>query len=380
MRIFTIIFESDTIETKVLISNKIQYYKMVLKSVLIISLLLVCSWLWSCSRPNEKNTTVVIDSAWWNGLSDEWKSILVINQNFSKQGVDIFKIQSEYINRQNKENEFTDEGNTSLYELNKLNLFNIGCDYLYRRALRTGWMKECLPIDLNTLGDLDTIYMVNGPGELTPLKAFKHLKVLILNYCGIDNSISYKDQNLDLSPLSSMKELKVLHCCSDALKTLDPIKDLTGLEKLRFDVSSMKSISSLKKLKNLKYLSFGLGIEKGDVVSKLVNLEELYIDGCKQLPDLSRLAKLKKLCVSEGEMVVVNSSYRINKLSFLENLTQLEYLDINRTSYSGSSKEFEQLSKLKAVTFPSSMYNDDVHDFIKRNKAIKVLNAYEFEY
>ncbi|MBK9024893.1 MAG: hypothetical protein IPL69_13210 [Saprospiraceae bacterium] len=79
-------------------------------------------------------------------------------------------------------------------------------------------------------------------------------------------------------------------------------------------------------------------------------------------------------------MVVVNSSYRINKLSFLENLTQLEYLDINRTSYSGSSKEFEQLSKLKAVTFPSSMYNDDVQDFIKRNKAIKVLNAYEFEY
>ena len=69
-------------------------------------------------------------------------------------------------------------------------------------------------------------------------------------------------------------------------------------------------------------------------------------------------------------MVVVNSSYRINKLSFLENLT----------SYSGSSKEFEQLSKLKAVTFPSSMYNDDVQDFIKRNKAIKVLNAYEFEY
>jgi Leucine-rich repeat (LRR) protein len=133
-------------------------------------------------------------------------------------------------------------------------------------------------------------------------------------------------------------------------------------------------------LKNLKYLSFGSGIEKGDVVSKLVNLEELYIDGCKQLPNLRRLARLKKLCVSEGEMVVVNSSYRINKLSFLENLTQLEYLDINRTSYSGSSKEFEQLSKLKAVTFPSSMYNDDVQDFIKRNKAIKVLNAYEFEY
>ena len=353
---------------------------MVLKLVLIISLLLVCSWLWSCSRLNEKNTTIVIDSAWWSGLSDEWKSILVINQNFSKQGVDIFKIQSEYINRQNKENEFTDEGNTSLYELNKLNLFLLGYEDLYRRAIRTGWMKECLGIDLNALGDLDTIYMVNGPGDLTPLKAFKHLKVLILNSCGVDNSISFKDQNLDLSPLSSMKELRVLHCCSHALKTLDPIKDLTGLEVLRFDVSSVKSISSLKKLKNLKYLSFGSGIEKGNVVSKLVNLEELYIDGCKQLPNLSRLTRLKKLCVSEGEMVVVNSSYRINKLSFLENLTQLEYLDINRTSYSGSSKEFEQLSKLKAVTFPSSMYNDDVQDFIKRNKAIKVLNAYEFEY
>ena len=49
-----------------------------------------------------------------------------------------------FINRQNKVNEFKDEGNTSLYELNKLNLFNIGCDYLYRRALRIGWMKEFL--------------------------------------------------------------------------------------------------------------------------------------------------------------------------------------------------------------------------------------------
>lgn len=107
--------------------------------------------------------------------------------------------------------------NKSLNELFEMKKFSPGYRDFYARALRYKFVKKNDIIDLATLGDLDNIYMVNGPGDLTPLKKFSYLKIMILTDCGIDNAIPVAKQVLDLEPLRYLKKLQILHCSSTAL-------------------------------------------------------------------------------------------------------------------------------------------------------------------
>ncbi len=352
---------------------------MTLKIILLASLLLACSLLWSCTRSVEKLPVRTIDSNWWNSLSEEWKTILLINQNFSKQGVDIFKLQEQYLNRlNNQDDEPLSPQNTALHELIRKRSFQLGVTDLYNHAVRNEWMTECKDIDLISLHQLDTIYMTNGPGDLTPLEYFPQLKVLVLNSCGVGLAGSVS-KPLDLSPLKHLKELKVLHCSSIALENLDVLRSLNGLEELYCEQSSITSLMALKNLKKLRKLSFGPGIEKVSEAAELIELEELYIRGCKKVPDLSRLKKLKKLSIEEGEMAVVNSTYRIKNIDFLKDLNALKYLDIYFTSFAGSNEHFIHMKNLKAVTLPSSMSNNEVLELMCERKDLKVINSYSFE-
>ncbi len=81
-----------------------------------------------------------------------------------------------------------------------------------------------------TLDRLETVYMVNGPSDLSPLKKLSHLKVLIINYCGNSAGSAVGKESLDLEPIRNLKELRVLHCSSPALYSLSAIKDLINLE------------------------------------------------------------------------------------------------------------------------------------------------------
>jgi hypothetical protein len=320
-----------------------------------------------------------ISKEWWDGLSDEWKTILLINQNFQKQNVNIFTLQKEYMNRLNTAGEAQYSAmNSALSDLHKMSRFDLGYTDLYQRAIRTNYLTRTDSIDLATLGNLDTLYMVNGPGDLTPLVNFPHLKVLILNYCGIDGSAPMDKQSLDLEPLKYLKELKVLHCSSIALQSLTPIKDLLNLEELFCDNSSITSLAPLKNIDNLKRLSFGPKVLNASSVSHLKNLQELYIDGCKQIPDLSGLKNLQKLCVAESELAIVDASYRIDKLNFLKNLTKLEFLDLTYTSYKGSLKVLYGLQNLKAITLPP-VSSSEVTAFKKAVRNCEVINAITFE-
>jgi hypothetical protein len=320
-----------------------------------------------------------IDKAWWDGLSEEWKTIFRINQQFSKQGVSIFKLQHEYVNRLNAAGEADYSPlNKSLYDLEEANNFGLGYTDLYARALRRKHMVHNDTIELATLADLDIIYMVNGPGDLTPLKKFPHLKVLILNYCGIGYNVPITKQLLDLEPLRDLKELEVLHCVSSALHSLEPIRGLANLQELVCHNTSITTLEPLKKLVNLKKLSVGSRITNAAVIARLENLEELYIKGVKQLPDLSGLHKLKRLRIAESEMAIVSSNYRINNLNFLKALPQLEYLDLNTIFYRGDLNALTGLQQLKAITLPS-VSRDNMLAFKAAHTGCVIINAYEFE-
>jgi len=319
-----------------------------------------------------------IDKAWWDGLTEEWRTIFRINQQFSKQGVSIFKLQDEYINRLNAAGDADYSPlNRSLYDLREVNSFGLGYTDMYARALRKKHLVQNDTIDLATLADLDTIYMVNGPADLGPLKKLPHLKVLIINYCGIGYNVPVMKQVLDLGPLQDLKELKVLHCVSSPIQSLEPIRGLVNLEELVCHNSNITTLEPIKKLVNLKRLSVGSKVTNAATISRLENLEELYIKGVKQLPDLSRLGNLKRLCIAESEMAIVNGSYRINDLDFLKALPKLEYLDLDATSYRGDLNALNGLRQLKAITLPP-VSRSAMLAFKEAHTSCMIINAYQW--
>jgi hypothetical protein len=334
--------------------------------------------LFSTFSRNDQAAETPIDKAWWDGLTEEWRTIFRINQQFSKQGIDIFKLQDEYLNRLNAPGEAGYSAmNRSLYDLQEAKRFMLSYTDLYARALRKKHLVQNDTIDLATLAELDTIYMVNGPADLRPLKKFPHLKVLIINYCGIDNNIPLKKQVLDLGPLRDLKELQVLHCVSRALQSLEPIRGLVNLQELVCHNSSITTLEPLKKLVNLKRLSVGSEVTNAAAIARWENLEELYIKGVKQLPDLSRLRSLKRLCIAESEMAIVSGSYRINNLDFLKALLKLEYLDLNAISYRGDLSALAGLQQLKAITLPP-VSSSTMLAFKEAHASCMIINSFQF--
>ncbi|WP_254561031.1 leucine-rich repeat domain-containing protein [Dyadobacter diqingensis] len=320
-----------------------------------------------------------IDRAWWDALTDEWKNILLINQSFSRQQINIYTIQKEYINRLNTRDEQSlSEMNTSLYDLHEAEQFGLSYQDMYARAIRRNHLIPHDQIDLETLEELDTLYMVNGPGDLSPLTKLPNLRVLIINYCGIGYNIPIKEQILDLTPLKNLKKLRVLHCASSAVRSLEPIRNLTDLEELVCDNTSIKTLSPLRKLTNLRILSFGSNVAGTADIGHLVNLEALYIKGSKPLSGVSKLKKLKKLSIAENELSIVNPDYRYNDIRFLENFEELTFLDMQHTSYHGTLHALSELKNLKAVTLPRAP-GAEVSVFKQRNPNCLITNLFTFE-
>jgi hypothetical protein len=231
-------------------------------------------------------------------------------------------------------------------------------------------------INLQTLESLDTLYLVNGPSDLSPLRKFKHLKVLILNFCGTGNTTN--SQPLNLEPLRHLQELKILHCASNRISSLYPLRNLLNLEELKLDNSNLTGLGALKNLVNLRKLSVGLKNGHANIVSHLSQLEELSIDGCVRIPNLSRLKKLRALSIAENELAIVQAAYRTKDISFLKSLSALEFLDLGMTSYTGGLSVLYELPNLRAVTLPS-VSSTEVALLQTVRKDCIVINAFQFE-
>lgn len=352
---------------------------MLMKIVVIIILLAGVRLMYG-SLPKAVNPPEIpADANWWNGLSEEWKTIFRINQAFQKQQVDIFKLQQQYINRMNAAGEAAiTEMNCSLYKLSGENRFGLGYTDLYARALRKNQVVDTGSIDLETLASLETVYMVNGPADLTPLKKLPHLTVLIINYCGIDVSVPVSRDVLDLEPLRQLKELRVIHCSSPALYSLAPLKDLPNLEEIRCENSNVTSLAPLKKLVNLKRLTIGAKINNASIISSFENLEALTMETVKLMPDFGKLKKLERLCIVESEMAIVDPRFRIRDINFISRLTNLSYADLGHTSYRGTLEPLSALQHLKAITLPP-VNQENMLQFKSNHTNCVIINSFQYE-
>ena len=352
---------------------------MFLKILLIAGLLVGAKFIHASLTRKTASNEAPIDEFWWNGLTEEWKTIFLINQTLQQNGVDIYKIQNDYLNRLNKgDDPGLSEINTALYDLEAAKEFGLSYSDFYARVSRTMKLVKSDTIDLNKLAQLETLYIVNSPSDLSPLRKFTQLKTLILNFGGRPYGSSLSEHSLDLEPIRNLTSLRALHCVSCPIKSLDPVSNLINLEELCISNTSVASLASLHKLVHLKRLSFGSSVKSISPLKHLILLEELYVRGCKDLSGLSGMKGLKKLSIAENELAVVNDAYRIKDLSFLKDLKLLQFLDVENTSYIGSLSMVSNLSDLRAVTLPrvSSM---DAAEFKKSRPGCVIINAYEFE-
>ncbi|MEO7174153.1 MAG: hypothetical protein ABI002_00080 [Saprospiraceae bacterium] len=352
---------------------------MILKIGALILLLGAIKMLYSSVAKNVISVETPIDQAWWEGLSEEWKTILLINQNFSKQHTDIYAVQNGYINRMNAKGQDDHyEMNTSLHNLNNERDFKLSYDDFYTRALKYKFVTANQHIDLATLGNLDIIYMVNGPGDLNPLKKFPNLKILVLNSCGIDLANAIRSPALNLEPIRNLKKLQVLECSAHLLHSIEPIENLTSLRELRIESSKVTDLSPLKKLVNLEKLSVRTNAKSASAISDLIALKVLHLDGVKKILNLSKLKNLKNLLICEDELAITDGSYRIKSIDFLSSLQNLEYLDLEYTSYRGDLSQLDGLQNLKAITLPD-ISRSDMSAFKDHHRDCIIINAYRYE-
>lgn len=325
------------------------------------------------------SAAVEIDQAWWEGLSEEWRNILRINLYFHRHQVDVRQLHDEYVLALNGGDEDDrSEVRTPLHELIKEQRYRIGYQDLYAYAVRKGTPDTTGGIDLHELPALTRIYMVSGPGDLTPLRDLPALREVVLNYCGIRSAEGTHDPELDLGPLSRADELEVLHCASPALRSLEPIHALKKLRYLDCQESSVSSLKPLVALSSLETLYFGPGVDGTQVVSQLIGLRALSMVGCDQLPDMERLDRLQRLCVVEDELAIVKRRYQLVDIAPFSVLKALEVLDFEMTSYRGTLDALKGLPLLKVVTLPR-VSAADVQAFRAENASCVIINAHEFE-
>lgn len=302
-----------------------------------------------------------------------------MNQDFSKQHLDIDELHRRDVNKQNAEGEAEhSEMNTSLHKLDEMGLRRSNYYDLHRRAIKDNLLIPEHSIDLATLGDLEMIYMVGGPGDLTPLEKFPNLKVLILDMCGVVATDPTGGPPMDLGPLRKLTKLEVLHCTTPALYSIEPIKGLVALREVRIGSSNLSDLSPLKKLVGLESLIVRTDGKSVSGISDLTGLKVLHLDGFKKVPDLSRMSKLKNLCIREGEMSIVNSSYRITSIDFLTPSSGLEYLDLEYTSYKGGLASLNAHQNLKAITLPP-VDRSAMLEFKAHHIGCVIVNAYKNE-
>ncbi len=243
----------------------------------------------------------------------------------------------------------------------------------YAKAIRSPdnvkklYIKNKAPLDLvalNTFGDLQGLIIADSEIEdLSWLADFPNLKVFECQGNGLRSlegiqvltkaeEISIKSNFIsDLSPLKELTQLRMLNLYENEITTIDSIAHLSQITHLDLAKNKIKSIDSIAHWTDLQYFSVYScsTLANVDVIANfrklnslnlsflemptlsmhlldsMENLEYLCVQGVLQgnedLQPISRQTGLKALTMGKNDS--------ISDLSYLADLSQLEYLDIH---------------------------------------------------
>lgn len=204
--------------------------------------------------------------------------------------------------------------------------------------------------NLDTFKKLTYLSVPDNKRNIVDLSCFKKLETLSCNYSkrtlNLDKCLNLKSLSIenynpttnDLSEFPTLLNLVQLRFFRSNILSLNGVEKLMSLKEIR-----IYSASKLKKIENLKFLTD--------------YLEEIQIEKCKNISDYNFLGEIKSLI-----KLVICESGEIKNLSFIENLSNLNFLSFWGTSILDGNLEY--CKGIKFVGFDNKKhYSHKLIDF-----------------
>ncbi|RIW12265.1 leucine-rich repeat domain-containing protein [Algoriphagus lacus] len=235
----------------------------------------------------------------------------------------------------------------------------------------------------------------------------------LYRFVSIDSlDISGKNEIKSLSPLSELRDLKVVNISNSRITDLGPISNVTFLESLNLANTSTSDIQFIKYSDRLKHLDISntqiedisqllnlkslisLKAQKTPVMSfavlnELKNLTQLDLteSGFNNVENVKDLVKLETLNLSGNYMINFTSlsgltalknlnlsTSNLQDLSPLQGLSNLEFLDISGTQVADLTP-LESLANLKKISADQTKLTALAADgFVRRNPEILLIH------
>lgn len=185
-----------------------------------------------------------------------------------------------------------------------------GLTQLERLYIGGNYIEDLSP--LTSLTNLKALYVVDNfytdISCLSGLTELTELEVGRYNYSTISNDLygavcEGSEEKIDLSPIYSMTQLKVLNVVSVPVEDLSFLEQMPQLEKLYLGGCGITDLSSLSSLKNLKALNLNHNqITDLSPLSNLTNLRvlTLYSNKLENISGIENLRKLTELSLDEN--------------------------------------------------------------------------------
>ena len=260
---------------------------------------------------------------------------------------------------------------------------------------------------LLTLVSLDLSNM-----ELTSLKGIEHLTNLeslnvrnnrlddISQLAGLNRLESLDLRNnlvSDISPIVGLHRLQYLNLYGNsAIRSIKPLASLTGIKKLILgNIPVGEQVNIISALTELEYLNLrNSGLQHTEFLAPLTRLRYLNLyanPDIRSIKAISKLSQLEILILADiplnGQATLLSNLRKLSYLnlrntnltdiSFLADLKDLEYLNLNSNTLIQDIKSLEQLTKLKHLILRDVPVNDqaDVLASLTNLRSINLRNT-----
>jgi len=193
---------------------------------------------------------------------------------------------------------------------------------------------------------------ISGVGlkDISALSQIYNLEYVDLSYNNIEDISSLSNNNKikelccngnnisDITALILLYNIEKLDISYNPISSLKPLKDMSELNNLWIRDMSISSFNGIEDLKNLMVLNAqDNNLTDISSLEKLVNLERLVLINCglNDLSSLSTLNNLKELDLNDNNIT--------GELTFLLELNNLEYVNIDLNVYNKNEEIFEDL-------------------------------------
>lgn len=270
-------------------------------------------------------------------------------------------------------------------------------------------------------------YMSTKPSpkvvDISDLRYFPNLTHLRLSFTNVENlkplknltklthlAISGCEKVSDFSVIQNLKNLENLNVSENIqLKNINFVKDLTNINRLEFNGTSVSDVKPLEKLnkmtwldfhstkvsdisalnnmKELQFLSFSeTGVSDIDVVKNFKKLDELYMEDTK-VTDLTPISDITNLVNLKANSYVAH----IKSLKPLEKLTRLSMVTVYGNGFTSDLSELKNhneltllqlnninVTNIDALKTATDLRDLEIHGALTDISALKDHNKLEF--